>query len=131
MKPESRPMSFTSPTPCGVPFASTCALRITSAACITALSKPKLRPTNMRSLSIVLGIPTTDILSPLRVTSAAMSLAHLREPSPPMQNSTLMFILTSVSTITSDGCCPRFEPSTVPPISCIVSTASALSSIGS
>ena len=117
MKPESRPISLTSPMPCGVPFASTCALRITSAACATALSKPKLRPTNMRSLSTVLGIPTTDILSPRRATSAAMSLAQRSDPSPPMQKRTLMFILTSVSTITSDGCWPLLEPSMVPPAS--------------
>ena len=131
MKPESRPMSFTRPMPWGVPFASTWAFLMTSAASATALSKPKLRPTNIRSLSIVFGMPTTEILSPRFSTSAAMSLAQRKEPSPPMQKRTLMFILSSVSTITSAGCWPRLEPRTVPPASWIVSTASGLRSIGS
>ena len=49
--------------------------------------------------------------------SSATSAAHRREPSPPMQKRTFMFILTSVSTITSEGCWPRLEPRIVPPIS--------------
>ena len=66
---------------------------------------------------MVFGIPTTDILSPRFATSAAMSLAQRSDPSPPMQNRTLMFILTSVSTMTLAGCCPRLDPMIVPPIS--------------
>ena len=131
MKPESRPISFTRPMPCGVPFASTCALRVTSAASATAVSKPKLRPMKTRSLSIVFGMPTTEIFSPRCAISVAMSLAHRSEPSPPMLKRTLMFIRTSVSTMMSVGCAPRLDPRTVPPCSWIVSTLSGLSISGS
>ena len=123
-------MSFTRPMPLNVPFASACALRMTFVASATAVSKPKLGPTNCKSLSIVLGTPTTDILRLRRVHSSATSRAHLSVPSPPMQNRMFMFMRTSVSTISSVGCCPRDEPRIVPPCSWIVSTVSGSSMSG-
>ena len=123
-------MSFTRPMPLNVPFASTCASRITCVASATAVSKPKLGPTNWRSLSIVFGTPITEMESFRRRHSSATSRAHRSEPSPPMQKSTLMFIRTSVSTIVSVGWRPRELPRIVPPCSWIVSTASGSSRSG-
>ncbi len=64
MKPEWRPISFTSPTPLGAERASTCAARIDSVARENAVWKPKLWSMNGMSLSIVFGMPTTAISQP-------------------------------------------------------------------
>ena len=73
MKPASRPINFTRPIPFGAPLASTWAMSITSCAFSMAVEKPKERFTSGKSLSIVLGMPTTATASPRRRASAAIS----------------------------------------------------------
>ena len=64
MKPALRPMSFTSPMPLGAPRASVWAQLIASRAFSIAVPKPNERYTKGKSLSIVLGMPTTAIWPP-------------------------------------------------------------------
>ena len=88
MNPADLPISLTSPTPYSQPLASTSAetiafwasynmkmnlLFITS----TAVSKPKEESITAISLSIVLGIPTTAILSFLLLISSNKALIPL------------------------------------------------------
>ncbi len=89
-KPECRPITFTSPMPLWAPVASTRAARMTSTAAENALSNPKLRSMKWMSLSMVLGTPTTAILSPRRAISAVSCMAPRMVPSPPTTNSTSM-----------------------------------------
>ena len=64
MKPECRPISFTSPTPLGDAWPRRARRGSTRSATENAVWKPKLWSMNMMSLSIVLGMPTTAILRP-------------------------------------------------------------------
>jgi hypothetical protein len=59
-KPAWRPMSLTSPIPYGTLHASVCAQSSTRAASSIALKNPNVRETNPTSLSMVLGMPTTE-----------------------------------------------------------------------
>ena len=61
MKPASRPISFTMPTPYSQLIASTSALLIACVHSCTAVSKPKERSTIAMSLSIVFGMPPIEI----------------------------------------------------------------------
>ena len=90
MNPECRPITFSKPMPLLAPVASTWALRMASAAAAAALSKPKLRSMKWMSLSIVFGIPTTEIDSFRRSISATSLVAPRKVPSPPMTNSAPM-----------------------------------------
>ena len=82
MNPECRPITFTNPMPLLAPVASTWALRMASAAAAAALSKPKLRSMKWMSLSIVLGIPTTEMASLRRSISATSLVAPAQGPVP-------------------------------------------------
>ena len=127
MNPESRPMSLIRPMPLIEPLASMWADSITGEVAVTAVSKPKLRPTKLRSLSIVLGMPTMLMASRRFRHSMARSRAARSEPSPPMQKRRLMFMRVRVSTISPVSCWPREEPRIVPPSVWIVSTTSVSS----
>ena len=83
------------------------------------------------SLSIVLGIPTMLMASFRFLITCAISCAQRKVPSPPIQKTRLIFILTSVSTMASSSCLPREDPRIEPPASCKSSTLSSVSIIGS
>ena len=120
--PELRPISFTSPMPCGAPVASLWALRMASVADSTAVWKPKETSTKLMSLSMVLGMATTAIFRPRLVISSPITLAACRVPSPPMVKNMPMFSRSRASTTSSTGCGPRLMPKKEPPRPCTDST---------
>ena len=73
MKPESRPISLTSPIPLRAASASAFAAWVARRASLTAVSKPKVFCTNETSLSIVFGTPTTAIGRPRRAASSPIA----------------------------------------------------------
>ena len=78
------------------------------------------------SLSMVLGMPTTLIFSPLPFTDWAIRVAALRVPSPPIMNRMPMFIRSRQSTMASMSWGPRDEPRIVPPMSRMSATVSGV-----
>jgi hypothetical protein len=99
VKPESRPISFTSPTPLRAATASAFAASIALRASLTAVSNPNVFCTNDTSLSMVFGMPTTPIVSPCRDASSLIFCAARSVPSPPIVNSTPTPSALRVSTI--------------------------------
>ena len=67
------------------------------------------------SLSIVLGMPTTDFFRPRLSSSLTISAAPRSVPSPPITNRMSMFMSSRVSTMAPMSWAPRELPSRVPP----------------
>ena len=131
MNPLSRPMTFTSPTPLTAFLASMWAQRTTGTAIETAVSNPNDVWMNARSLSIVLGTPTTEIFSPRFLISSEMAYAPFWVPSPPIVKRMLTFMRSRVSTMSEvRSPPPRALPRIVPPFFWISSTTSGSSETG-
>ena len=118
MNPDWRPMSFTTPTPLSADLASTAAALIAFCASSTAVSNPNVLSMCRMSLSIVLGMPTTDTFNPLLAHSSLMALAPACEPLPPMTNTMFIPCASIESTILGTSPPPRPVPMTEPPWRC-------------
>mmetsp|Transcript_49198 Transcript_49198/g.67059 ORF Transcript_49198/g.67059 Transcript_49198/m.67059 type:complete len:260 (-) Transcript_49198:329-1108(-) len=126
MKPEWRPISFTTPRPFGKPTASVWATSMAFRACSTAVSNPNVLSTRGISLSIVFGTRATPIGSFLSRISAATFWAPRIVPSPPTTNMSPTSSWTSASTMATVSCPPRDVPSVEPPSRCSVRTDSGV-----
>ena len=130
IKPDSRPISFTRPIPLIWLKASIWIEETASVARWTAVSKPKERSINKRSLSTVLGIPTTETFKPRLSISFAISSEPRWVPSPPIIKSIFIFNDSMASTISAVRFPPpRLVPKKEPPILWISSTESGFKSI--
>ncbi len=130
MNPDSRPITLTKPIPLIEALASVWAPITAGTAWVTAVSKPKELWINERSLSIVLGTPTTAIFKPRRLISSPISQAPRSVPSPPMVIKMFILRRSRESTISPTRSPPPLElPKIVPPFSWISSTISGLREI--
>ena len=115
MKPDWRPMSLTTPTPLSADLASTAAALIAFCASSTAVSNPKVLSMCRMSLSMVLGMPTTETLRPRSAHSALIAFAPAWLPLPPMTNTMLIPCCSMESTILGTSPPPRPQPMMDPP----------------
>ena len=83
------------------------------------------------SLSIVLGMPMTEIFNPLFFIVSVRSCAPRSVPSPPMVNNKPIPIFSRLSTISSVSCGPREDDKISPPLRWISFTSSGVNSTGS
>mmetsp|Transcript_6631 Transcript_6631/g.16090 ORF Transcript_6631/g.16090 Transcript_6631/m.16090 type:complete len:234 (+) Transcript_6631:1795-2496(+) len=116
IKPASRPIIFTIPTPFSAALTSTDPAFTARSPSSIAVSNPKLRSMMGMSLSIVLGTAAIDTCSFLLAHSSAILSAPRIVPSPPITNTMLMFRASIASTIFSPSNPPRLVPKNVPPV---------------
>mmetsp|Transcript_133087 Transcript_133087/g.315490 ORF Transcript_133087/g.315490 Transcript_133087/m.315490 type:complete len:233 (+) Transcript_133087:780-1478(+) len=129
MKPECRPISFTKPTQLALQVASTYPALMARSASIHAVSKPKVQSSIGMSLSMVLGIPTTEQFQFFATMRSAHSWAPRCVPSPPMMKCARTPMSISTCTCSSSVGLPRSLTRMVPPIELMSCTLSGVSSI--
>mmetsp|Transcript_6889 Transcript_6889/g.17148 ORF Transcript_6889/g.17148 Transcript_6889/m.17148 type:complete len:296 (-) Transcript_6889:705-1592(-) len=115
MKPDCRPISFTTPMPFSADRASVAAALIAFCASSTAVSKPKVLSMCRMSLSMVFGIPTTLTFRPRLAHSWLMALAPACDPFPPMTKIMFMPCRSMAFTIWFTSPPPRPHPTIEPP----------------